>query len=38
MVNSNDSAKVHNCLLVKKVVLIKNEKNNGDLDLSVYFF
>ena len=37
MVNSNDSAKVHNCLLVKKVVLIKNEKNNGDLDLISLF-
>ena len=38
MVNGDDSAKkAHSCLLLKKVALIKNQKNNGDLDLISLF-
>ena len=40
MVSGADSAKkikVHSCFLLKKVILIKNQKNNSDLDMISLF-
>ena len=40
MVSGADSAKkikVHSCFFLKKVILIKNQKNNSDLDMISLF-